>query len=59
VFEDEPLPPDHPLTSIEDVVLTPHVAGLTWETSRRRGRFAAANILRLVNDDGPIEGLVR
>jgi phosphoglycerate dehydrogenase-like enzyme len=58
VFEDEPLPPDHPLAGIESVMLTPHVAGLTRETSRRRGRFAADNILRVVNDDGPIEGLV-
>jgi len=58
VFEDEPLPPDHALAGIEGVFLTPHVAGLTWETSRRRGRFAADNVLRVLGGDGAIEGLL-
>jgi phosphoglycerate dehydrogenase-like enzyme len=58
VFEDEPLPPDHPLVALEGVFVTPHVAGLTWETSQRRGRFAAANVLRVLSGDDPIEGLV-
>jgi len=58
VFEDEPLPPDHALVGIEGAFLTPHVAGLTWETSQRRGRFAAANVLRVLTGERPIEGLV-
>src|SRR5579872_465296 len=31
VFEVEPLPPGHPLTRLENVVLTPHSAGVTPE----------------------------
>ena len=31
VFEDEPLPTGHPLTRLENVVLTPHSAGVTHE----------------------------
>ena len=28
VFEVEPLPPDHPLWQFDNVILTPHVAGM-------------------------------
>ncbi len=31
VFEPEPLPKDHELTKLENVVLTPHIAGYTYE----------------------------
>jgi phosphoglycerate dehydrogenase-like enzyme len=48
VYENEPLPPEHPLMSMENVVLTPHTAGLTRQTSRRRARFAAENVARLL-----------
>lgn len=32
VFETEPLPSDHPLVELENVVLSPHAAGFTEET---------------------------
>lgn len=35
VFADEPLPPDSPLRSLDNVILTPHVAGATLETRIR------------------------
>ena len=31
VFDVEPLPPDHPLVQLDNVVLTPHCAGVTPE----------------------------
>jgi len=31
VFETEPMPSAHPLTELENVVLTPHCAGITAE----------------------------
>ncbi len=49
VFEEEPLPPDSPLTRLENVILTPHVAYYSDRSERdiklRVGR-AAADILR-------------
>ena len=38
VFDDEPLPPEHPLTRLDNVVLTPHIG---WPTDDRYERFAA------------------
>jgi phosphoglycerate dehydrogenase-like enzyme len=38
VFDQEPLPPDHPLTRLTNVVLTPHSG---WPTDEAYARFAA------------------
>jgi phosphoglycerate dehydrogenase-like enzyme len=57
VYEEEPLPVTHPLMNMENVVLTPHTAGLTWKTSRRRARFAAGNVARLLGG-GELEAVV-
>ncbi len=58
VYDEEPLPPTHPLVALEGAVLTPHTAGLTRQTSRRRAKFAAGNVVRVVNRTGPLEALV-
>ena len=47
VFEEEPLPPDSPLLSFDNVVVTPHVAWLTQETLERSLGVAAENCRRL------------
>jgi phosphoglycerate dehydrogenase-like enzyme len=54
VFAVEPLPLDHPLLAMDNVVLTPHVAGATYETSRRRGAAAAENVQRVAMGDEPL-----
>ena len=46
-FSQEPLPADHPLRSLPNVVLTPHTAGVTHGTSRRRAAASAENLIRL------------
>ena len=45
VFEDEPPPVDHPLLAFDQVVLTPHHAGLTAESAERMAVAAARNVL--------------
>lgn len=45
VFEQEPLPPTHPLTQLKNVVLTPHLAGSTTEALRETARQCAQGII--------------
>jgi phosphoglycerate dehydrogenase-like enzyme len=52
VFAVEPL--DDPLLSMENVVLTPHTAAATYETSRRRAAAAANNVQRVARGDKPL-----
>jgi phosphoglycerate dehydrogenase-like enzyme len=47
VFAMEPLPADHPLLALENVVLMPHVAWLTPETLDRSLEVAVENMRRL------------
>ncbi len=44
VFDTEPLPPDHPLTRLENVVLTPHSAGITPESLEAGLLLAVQNV---------------
>ena len=45
VFEDEPPAPDNPLLSMDQVVLSPHVAGLTAECAERMAVSSVQNVL--------------
>lgn len=44
VFDQEPLPPDHPLANLENVVLSPHNAGITPEVTEAGLLMAVENI---------------
>jgi D-3-phosphoglycerate dehydrogenase len=48
VFDNEPLPPNSPLFSLPNVVLTPHSAGITPETSEAGIALAIENIFRFI-----------
>lgn len=54
VFAHEPLEPDNPLSGLDNVVLTPHVAGVTRGTSRRRAGAVAENVRRIASGLPPL-----
>jgi D-3-phosphoglycerate dehydrogenase len=54
VYETQPLPPDHPLLSLDNVLLTPHSAGLTAESMARMSHGAAEEVLRLLKGERPV-----
>jgi glyoxylate reductase len=45
VTDPEPLPPDSPLLTLENVVITPHIASASFATRSEMARLAAANLL--------------
>lgn len=53
VFEQEPLPADHPLTALDNVVLTPHVAWYTEESQAELKRRAVENVVDIVQGRTP------
>jgi len=53
VFEQEPPSPDNPLFSLENVVLTPHIAGLSEEAKMRMAVEIANEILRVLRGEKP------
>jgi D-3-phosphoglycerate dehydrogenase len=53
VYEHYRLEPGHPLLSLENAVLTPHLAGMTQESRRRMGAAAAEETLRMLAGERP------
>jgi len=54
VFSQEPPAADDPLLALPQVVATPHVAGTTYGTSRRRGVVCVENITRIAQGLAPL-----
>jgi phosphoglycerate dehydrogenase-like enzyme len=57
VTEPEPLPPDHPLWSAPNCLITPHVGGSTPEFIHRAFRLGAAQVRRYLANE-PLENIV-
>lgn len=53
VFAKHPLPPDHPLLSLDNVIITTHMAGITEESMMRMGMGAAEETIRVLSGDLP------
>lgn len=53
VYYQEPVPQNHSLLSLDNVVLTPHTAGHAFEGWARRCRFAWENIQRVEKGEAP------
>ena len=54
VLEREPPAADNPLLRMDNVALTPHTAGITFDTWARRGRFIFENIARVGRGEAPL-----
>jgi D-3-phosphoglycerate dehydrogenase len=53
-FEGEQLPADHPLVAMENVVLTPHIGGATYDTEVNHSATIADDLVRLLSGDRPL-----
>lgn len=57
VFDSEPLPADSPLWAFENVIITPHIAGMTDKIWDRQFEFFSKNLHRFL-DGKPLLGVV-
>lgn len=53
VFEEEPLPENHPLLDLENVWLSPHTAGSTRDAVLNGSRIVADDIAAILDGDDP------
>jgi D-3-phosphoglycerate dehydrogenase len=57
VWDKEPPPPDHPLLQFDNVIATPHMAGVTREARTNMGKIAAEQVLDAL-DGKPVTRIV-
>jgi D-3-phosphoglycerate dehydrogenase / 2-oxoglutarate reductase len=53
VWEDEPPPPDHPLLKFDNVVVSPHTAGITRQSRHNIAKIAAEQMLDILDGKRP------
>ncbi|PII37822.1 dehydrogenase [Sinorhizobium meliloti CCBAU 01290] len=54
VFSTQPLPPEHPYFRQDNVIVTPHLAGITEESMMRMGTGAATEAIRVMEGGLPV-----
>ncbi|RVD26170.1 hydroxyacid dehydrogenase [Mesorhizobium sp. M4B.F.Ca.ET.017.02.2.1] len=54
VFATQPLPPNHPYFGFDNVIVTPHMAGITEESMMRMGVGAAGEALQVLANKLPV-----
>src|SRR3954454_12829157 len=52
-FEGEHLPKDHPLVAMDNVVLTPHIGGATYDTEANHTTLIANGLAKLLRGETP------
>ena len=57
VTEPEPLPPDHPLRGLPNVLLTPHTAGPTDDDLPEMTRMALTDLSRFLRGETPLHSI--
>ena len=58
VFVDEPVPKDHPLVRLQNVVLSPHLGGADTTSLENMGLESAHNVIDLFRGDWPAGAVV-
>ncbi|MDP9336781.1 MAG: 3-phosphoglycerate dehydrogenase [Actinomycetota bacterium] len=53
-FQGENLPTDHPLCSMSNVVLTPHIGGATYDTEANHSKLIADDVVRVLRGEKPV-----
>lgn len=53
-FVGENLPIDHPLCTMNNVVLTPHIAGATYDTEANHSKLIADDVARILAGEKPV-----
>jgi glyoxylate reductase len=54
VFEQEPVPVDHPLLSLHNVVTLPHIGSASVKTRMAMANLSAENLIKVLSGDEPI-----
>jgi phosphoglycerate dehydrogenase-like enzyme len=54
VFDQEPPPASNPLFTMENVIVTPHYAGPTWDNQQARFRNGFDNVQRVARGEKPL-----
>lgn len=54
VFDQQPLPRDHPYLTMRNVILTPHMAGITEESMLRMGQGVVMETRRILAGEKPL-----
>lgn len=54
VYAAQPLAADHPLRTLPNVVLSPHVAGLSRESAAKMSEVAATDVVRVLRGERPV-----
>jgi D-3-phosphoglycerate dehydrogenase len=54
VYPLEPLPPDSPLLDLDNVVLSPHLAGASVDVPRHHSRMVVDDVLRVLRGEQPV-----
>ena len=54
VYEEEPLAPDSPLLALDEVVLTPHIAGWAMEAQVRAQESVVKDVARVLRGETPV-----
>ena len=53
-FDGEFLDPKHPIASMDNVVLAPHIGGATYDTETNHTTLLSADVIRLLSGERPI-----